>query len=88
MMTKKIIGVPTSKNKSIVNTAGRNSELEINNKKKIKRSTKFYIAYFFAILAWFSYSSFSGIEMMDWEKSKPWQAKGSQHQSGKLYSHK
>lgn len=56
--------------------------------KKLKRSTIFYIGYVFAILAWFSYSSFLGNDMMNWSKSNQWQAKGSQHQSGKSYSHK
>lgn len=66
---------------------------QINNSKlagqlKMRRSAKFYIAYIFAILAWYSYSTFMGVDMTSWTKSNHWQAKGSQHQSGKLYSHK
>jgi hypothetical protein len=55
---------------------------------KMNRSTQFYIGYVFAILAWFSYASLTGLDMMTWTKSNHWQAKGAQYQSGKSYSHK
>lgn len=55
---------------------------------KINRPTKFYIAYLFAILAWFSYASHGGLDMLSWTKSKGWRAAGQQYQSGKYYPHK
>lgn len=45
--------------------------------KKPKKSVLFTLGYSLAIIAWFSYSSLSGIDMLAYSKDTTWKASGS-----------
>ena len=47
---------------------------------KKKRVIKFYVGDVIAILAWFSYSSIDGVDMLNFTKSHSFHAKGNEHQ--------